>query len=71
MILQYTRDQLLEGLTKDEIDTALKVISYINYKAAYGHNPDICSASGDMKQLLCQELYDSTISKPYKFTEED
>jgi hypothetical protein len=58
-MIKYTREQLLEGLTDEDIETALKVITIINYRAAYGHNPDICGASGDLKVLLCKELYDS------------
>ena len=56
-MVEYTREQLLAGLSEDEINAALKVISRINFTAAYGHSPEICEASGIMKQLLDKDSH--------------
>lgn len=69
-MIEYTREELLTGLTEDEIKIATKVVSHVNFKSAYGHSPTICSASAHMLRLLDNEIHSWEASASPYFNEE-
>jgi hypothetical protein len=51
-------NKLIESLTEKDKIITFKTLQIINYKSAYGHNPDICAASAKLMQLLNNEEFD-------------
>jgi len=50
--MNYTDNQIKQGLTPKDIKTTLKVLRHINYRSAHGHNPKYCASSSNLIDLL-------------------
>jgi len=62
---EYPDEKIVEGLSKEETDAAVKVLRLINYRSAYGHNPKYCEASNI---LLC--LLDPSVEETFDYDSE-
>ena len=55
---EYSDEQIIEGLSKEDINVTLKVLRHINYRSAYGHNPAFCKSSNELLRLLDKSCLD-------------
>jgi hypothetical protein len=53
---EYTDEQILKGISEEDIKKTLEVLKTINFRSAYGHNPSYCEATNTLIMLLDKDI---------------